>query len=186
MNTEAIAIRSGQTARPATCIDAQALAHLVRTNIEHLRTYLPAVTALAAPDVALDHLQELEAAIASGDAHEWHLFDGEELCGGIRLNHIEAGNRKASIGYYIGIDHQGKGLATAAVRAVLRHCFDRLEFNRIEIKCATGNVASQRVAQRLGFVREGLLRQAEWLHGRFVDHYVYGLLREEFAIANAR
>lgn len=181
MNTKAIAIRAGQTAKPAVGSDAQALSRLIQTNTEHLRTYLPAVTALAAPEVARDHLQELEAAIASGDAHEWHLFDGEELCGAIRLNHLEAANRKASIAYYIGIDHQGKGLATAAVRAVLAHCFDRLELHRIEIRCAAGNVSSQRVAERLGFVREGLLRDAEWLNGRFVDHYVYGLLRGEFS-----
>ena len=52
--------------------------------------------------------------------------------------------------------------------------------NRVELTCATDNLRSARLAERAGFLLEGLLRQAEWLDGKFVDHYVYGLLRSEF------
>jgi ribosomal-protein-serine acetyltransferase len=61
----------------------------------------------------------------------------------------------------------------------IEYCFRQLGLNRIELKCAATNFASMRVAERLGFSREGVLRQAEFLDGAFVDHHVYGLLRSD-------
>jgi ribosomal-protein-serine acetyltransferase len=66
------------------------------------------------------------------------------------------------------------------VSAVLAYCFNHLHLNRIELRCASENAGSMRVAERLGFSPEGLLRQDECLNGVFVDHYVYGLLADEF------
>jgi ribosomal-protein-serine acetyltransferase len=86
----------------------------------------------------------------------------------------------ASVGYYLGVEHQGQGRATRAVRTVLQFAYQRLGFNRIELKCASTNTASQRVAERLGFGWEGLLRQAELVDGVYLDHFVYGLLRADF------
>lgn len=60
-----------------------------------------------------------------------------------------------------------------------------MQLNRIELHCAATNAPSMAVASRLGFTREGVLRQDEWLHGAFVDQVVYGLLRAEFLTANA-
>lgn len=164
---------------PVRLEDAAALAVLVADNIGHLRTFLPRVTGLDTLAAAEEHLQcVLEA---EGELLEWHIFSDGRLCGAIRLNHIEQDHRKASIGYYLGARHQGSGLATASVRAVLQFAFERLGFNRIELRCATSNAASQRVAERLGFLWEGLLRQAELVDGAYLDSFVYGLLREEFA-----
>lgn len=127
------------------------------------------------------YLQSAVELAATGELLEWHIFSHERLCGAIRLNHIEHENRKASVGYYIGEQFQGSGVATASVRAVLQYAFERLGFNRIELRCASDNLASQRVAERLGFAWEGLLRQAELQDGVYLDHFVYGLLRDDFA-----
>lgn len=56
-------------------------------------------------------------------------------------------------------------------------------FNRIKLKCASTNMGSKKLAERLRFTREGLLHQAEFLHGAYVDHVVYGLLRKDFSAA---
>lgn len=137
------------------------------------------MTGLTTLEAAQAHLRHVIDARAAGELFEWHIFNGNELCGAIRLNQVEPDNRKASVAYYLGAAHQGAGLATMSVRAVIRYCFERLDLNRIELRCASENMPSQRMAKRLGFTWEGLLRQAELLDGAFVDHFVYGLLRQD-------
>lgn len=180
MNTELLPIAPGIHAAPASPNDAEALASLVQDNFTYLNTYLPKVTTLATVQACEAHIQYVIDSAADSSLFEWHLFADGSLCGSIRVNRIESDNRKASMGYYIGAGHQGKGLATKAVRAVMAYCFNHLGFNRIELQCAGSNVASQMVAARLGCVKEATLRQAECLNGVFIDLIVFGLLRENF------
>jgi ribosomal-protein-serine acetyltransferase len=170
---------------PARAADATALARLVADNHGHLRTFMPKVTGLQTVSAAEQYLQSVAQQSDAGDLYEWHIFAGERLCGAVRLNHIERDNCKASVGYYLGAQHQGKGLATTSVRKVLQFAFQQLGLNRIELKCASNNVASQRVAERLGFGWEGLLRQAELVDGVYLDHFIYGLLRADFEAREA-
>jgi ribosomal-protein-serine acetyltransferase len=169
---------------PARVSDAVALSSLVADNMSHLGHFMPKVVRLNTLEAAQRYLQSVVESNGEGELLEWHIFDGDTLCGAIRLNHIEPENRKVSIGYYIGAGFQGQGLATMSIRAVLRFVFEGLGFNRVQLKCASINLPSQRVAERLGFSWEGLLRQAEMIDGQYVDHFVYGLLREEFEARN--
>lgn len=102
------------------------------------------------------------------------------LVGVVGVHGIDWTNRKTSVGYWVGQTHQGQGIVTRACRALLSYLFDELGLNRVEIGCAPGNTKSAAIPERLGFVREGLLRQPEWLYDRFVDHVVYGLLAAEW------
>lgn len=102
------------------------------------------------------------------------------LAGVVGVHGIDWPNRKTSVGYWIAQDHQGRGIVTRACRALLPCLFDELGLNRVEIGCAKGNTKSAAIPERLGFVREGLLRQPEWLYDHFVDHVVYGLLASEW------
>jgi ribosomal-protein-serine acetyltransferase len=180
MEAVAIEISAKLHASPATIADAYSLAHLVAQNLSHICTYLPAVAALASISGAETHLEHVAELAVREELLEWHLFLDGILCGSIRLNHIEKESKKVGIGYFIGAAYQGRGIATMAVRAIVAYCFDTLNLNRIELRCAASNRRSARVAERLGFVREGILRQAEYLDGVYVDLYVYGLLREEY------
>lgn len=171
---------SGISIVPVRAEHAAPLASLVQRNLAHLGAYLPFLTSLSSVDAARSHLQ---AAVVQGDrgnTGEWHVFVDETLCGAIRVKNIDMDDRRAEIGYFIGSDFAGRGIVSLAVRAVLAHCFESLQLNRIELRCASTNARSIRMAERLGFVREGLLRQHECLHGAFVDQLVYGLLRSEF------
>jgi ribosomal-protein-serine acetyltransferase len=179
---QAIALEISPTlhARPAIISDATALADLVRKNLTQICTYLPAVAALATVAGAKNHLERVAELAVREELLEWHLFSDDALCGSLRINHIEKESHKVSIGYFVGADHQGRGIATKAVRAIAAYCFNSLNVNRIELRCATDNLPSMRVAERCGFVREGTLRQAELLGGAYADLFVFGLLREEF------
>ena len=159
---------------------AEALAALVAQNREPLQAYLPAVVQLDSFGEAQAYLQAAAARVASGEVLEWHVFSGTALCGSIRLKDIDTADRKAKIGYYLGHQFQGRGIASAAVRAVLAHAFGALQLHRIELECAAGNHASIALAERLGFAHEGVLRQGELLNGVFVDLHVFGLLQPDF------
>ncbi|QNA89481.1 GNAT family N-acetyltransferase [Massilia sp. Dwa41.01b] len=180
---DTIALTSGASLAilPVAIEHADGLAALVCENAGHLGEYLPAVAELGSPDAARSHLQAAIARAAAGASFEWHLFLNDQLCGAIRLKNIDSDNRKAEIGYFLGSAFGGQGIATLAVRAVLGYSFASLDLNRLELRCAAANTPSIRVAERLGFTLEGVLRQDEWLDGGFVDVHVFGLLRAEFA-----
>ena len=175
-----LASDSGVAIVPVDVAHAAMLAALVAQDREHLDAFLPKVATLSTVEAARVHLEHAAVSAAEGEIFEWHLFMGDALCGSVRVKDIDHGDRKASIGYFVGSRFSGKGIVSSALREVLAWCFDTLGLNRVELRCATGNVPSIRVAERLGFTREGLLRQDECLHGAFVDHYVYGLLKAEF------
>jgi ribosomal-protein-serine acetyltransferase len=63
---------------------------------------------------------------------------------------------------------------------MLEYAFSRLMLNKVEIRCATGNLKSCAIPQRLGFKQEGIIRQGEWLYDHFVDLNLYGLLVGEW------
>lgn len=88
--------------------------------------------------------------------------------------------RSASLGYCLGESAWGHGYATEAAAALLRWAFDTLDLNRVQAEVDTRNVASARVLEKLGFVREGTLREDCVVNGDVSDSWVYGLLRREW------
>lgn len=90
-------------------------------------------------------------------------------------------NKKIEIGYWISEKFQHKGIVTQSCKKLIEYAFDNLKMNRIQLKAATENIKSQKVAERLGFTREGIERDGE-LHKRgYVDLVVYGLLKKNFS-----
>ena len=98
-------------------------------------------------------------------------------CGLTRWN---PDHRSASLGYCLNEAAWGHGYATEAARAVLRWAFDTLDLNRVQAETDTRNVASARVLEKLGFVREGTLREDCVVNGEVSDSWVFGLLGREW------
>lgn len=96
--------------------------------------------------------------------------------GGCGLNKFDHINRRANLGYWTRTSQTGRGLATAAARLLARWGFDRVGLTRIEIVAAVGNSASQRVAVKLGAVREGILRNRCFLADGPHDALSYSLI----------
>jgi len=88
--------------------------------------------------------------------------------------------RSASLGYCLNEAAWGHGYATEAGGAILRWAFDTLDLNRVQSESDTRNVASARVLEKLGFVREGTLREDCVVNGDVSDTWVYGLLRRDW------
>src|SRR5690606_31193208 len=98
-------------------------------------------------------------------------------CGFLNLSHK---HHRAEIGFELSREHWDKGIAGEALRAVIAHGFSRLELNRIEALIEPANSPSQKLVEKTGFTREGLLRDYEYTQGKFDDLYMYSVLKREF------
>lgn len=104
----------------------------------------------------------------------------DKLVGTAEIFQYDLKVNKVVIGYRFSESCWGQGLATEAVRALTGCLFETVGLNRIEAYVMPQNVASQRVLEKNGFVREGLLRQANfWTDKGVVDLIVYSLLRSD-------
>ena len=92
------------------------------------------------------------------------------------LHRIDWARRCAGIGYWVRRSRARQGFATEGVEAVAGHAFATLSIHRLEALVALDNVPSQRVVEKLGFTREGVAREVEFVEGRFLDHFQYSLL----------
>ncbi|MEL7219689.1 MAG: GNAT family protein [Bacteroidota bacterium] len=77
-------------------------------------------------------------------------------------------------------NHWGSGYATEAVQAILAFGFEQLQLHRIEAGVATANIASIKVLERVGMLREGLCRKILPIRGEWYDNYMYAMLEEDY------
>lgn len=125
----------------------------------------------------------------NGHSHEWAGWCVEyedTMAGSIDLI-LDPKNRSAEIAYSIARRYWNKGLITEAVRAVLETSFSiDTPLNRITARIDVRNLASIRVAEKLGFEHEGTLRQNRFQKGCFIDDSVYATLRDEWVPVHQR
>ena len=119
-------------------------------------------------------------AFRMGTAYEFAIesTDGRYL-GGCGLNQIDPMNRRANLGYWVRTSATRQGVAHTAVARLAEWAYAHTDLVRLEIVAATANVASQRVAERAGARREGVLRSRLVVRGRVQDAVVYSLVRDE-------
>jgi ribosomal-protein-serine acetyltransferase len=104
----------------------------------------------------------------------------EELAGSISVVNFNKDNKSCEIGYWLSEKLQGKGIMTQTCKAFIDHLFKTKSLNRIEIKVAVGNAKSLSIPLRLGFTKEGVLRQGLLLYGRYLDLSLFSLLKCEW------
>jgi len=119
-------------------------------------------------------------AFKQGNEYEFVVTEGKgRFLGGCGLNHINAIDRIANLGYWVRTSEMGRGIAQQAVLKVVEFAFKETNLERLEIVCAVENRASQRVAEKSGAVREGVARGRIYLHGQARDAVVYSILRTD-------
>ncbi len=160
--------------------DAQEIFAAVCANREHLGRWLPWVESTETAEDTRRFLEQVAAHRREGKTAAYSLRLAGELAGLVGLHDIDIANGTAQIGYWLAGKHEGRGRMTAAVKALIEMAFEGAMLERIEIRCAAGNVRSQAIPKRLGFTFEGTLRGAQRLAGERADIRVYGLLREEW------
>ncbi len=137
---------------------------------------------ISGPWTALEQARQLIerdfAAMAAGEHLRLALVPHgqEEIVGNCNLFHLDRQSRRAEIGYDLHPEFWRKGYMNEALRALLEYGFSTLGLNRVEADIHPGNIASARSLEKLGFVREGLLRERWIVEGEVSDSVIYGLL----------
>ncbi|MEM7215135.1 MAG: GNAT family protein [Pseudomonadota bacterium] len=115
----------------------------------------------------------------TGTGHTFFLFsnDDDALLGGLSLTRILYGvSRSATLGYWMGVHHAGRGYMTKAVPAILSHAFNELKLKRVEAACLPTNYRSIHLLANCGFKREGFAREYLEINGVREDHILFGCL----------
>ena len=114
-----------------------------------------------------------------GEALHVTIFYRDKIAGVLGYNRIDQANAIGQIGYWLAREYTGKGIMTASVRDVIALGFNYYSLNRLEIRCAVDNRKSRAIPERLGLQQEGIIRRAEKVQGQYLDHVVYGLLKQD-------
>lgn len=120
---------------------------------------------------------------AKGEAIECFIFYENKLIGGVGFPRIKPANNSGEIGYWLAKEYTGKGIMTNCVKKTIELGFNFLKLNKIIIRVAIGNQSSEKIARRLGFTQEGILREDIANKGSYLDGYTFGLLKSEWKAA---
>jgi ribosomal-protein-serine acetyltransferase len=159
---------------------AEALYQLVKANRLHLREWLPWVDHMRSVDDFRKYIHSSKQRYANHSEMGYVILKENVMIGRLGLYNIDLTNKSASIGYWLDKGQEGQGIITRCCKAVIDEGFSYLQLNRIEIRAATANFKSQAIPERLGFKREGIIRQGEFVNNNFVDLYVYSMLKTEW------
>lgn len=111
------------------------------------------------------------------------IADETELLGGIgAVPQTDVHRFSAEVGFWLGQSHWNKGIITVVLPSFCNYLFTKFNFNRLIANVFEGNEASKKVLEKTGFVLEGIQRKNVFKENKFVDHYIYGLLKEDFKI----
>ena len=167
--------------RPVRLDDAEALYEAVRESIPEVSLWLPWCHENYAIEETREFLSTRLNPPASEEAYSFGIFDkaSEQFLGGAGLNFFNRVHQVANLGYWVRTSATGKGVASRATRLVARFGFTQLNLQRIEILAAVPNVASQRVAEKAGAVREGVLRKRLLIRGHAHDAIMFSLVAED-------
>ena len=151
----------------------------LRSNPETMK-YIPRPLVKTDQD-ALDHIAMIENKIETNEGINWAitLNDNPKLIGIIGHYRIKPEHYRAEIGYMILPEFNGKGIITEAVREVVKYGFDIIKLHSIEAIIDPENLASAKVLEKNGFIKEAHLKENEFYEGRFLDSVIYSIINKK-------
>jgi RimJ/RimL family protein N-acetyltransferase len=159
--------------------DVDALYEAARESVVEVGRWLPWCHH---PDYARREAEEWvagrDAAWETGASYEFVIEDAStgKMLGGVGINQVSPEHNSANLGYWVRTSAAGHGVATAAARLAARFGLDDLGLTRIQITADVENRPSQRVAEKIGAVREGIRRNSLVLHGEPRDSVCYSII----------
>lgn len=166
--------------------DAQTLDEAIKVSLPDLNQWLPWAR--------LDYTQSDTTAFIRESMQAWkeerawdysirRKGDSKRHIGNISLWTVSKLGKIAEIGYWVRSDETTRGVCSEAVELLLDETFNSLGYHKVVLRIAVGNDASDRVAEKLGFTKEGVLREELLIRGNWVDHTLWSLLDREYRAA---
>ncbi len=158
---------------------ADAVAQLIVRNQRRLARWEPWAEHPATPAALRSYIRGCLEGFAAGTQVQTYIRVGGQLVGscGVRIN---APARTGEIGYWLDAEHEDRGIATRAARALLSEAFRERDLVRVELRTAVDNVRSRALAERLGFTHENTQRGAQVFSDRRVDMAVYAVAAQHW------
>ena len=160
--------------------DAEEIFALVERSRDYLREWMSWVDSSKSVEDIRTFAERAEKQYADDNGFQCCIRMDERIVGVIGFVYVNRAAKRTEIGYWVGAEYQGRGIATKATRALTEYAFSEWNLNRVELWIATENARSRAVAERLRFKHEGNCRERHWVNDRFHDDAIYGMLRREW------
>jgi ribosomal-protein-serine acetyltransferase len=165
--------------RPLETSDADELQALIEANRDRLSAWMP-WAAEQGIEQTREFIRGTRRRLADDDGFEAAILCAGRIVGVLGFAGIDRQNRSTTIGYWLDEAHEGRGVMTRAVRALVEHAFTAWKLHRVEIDVAPENRRSRAIPERLGFSEEGKLRAAQRVGDRYRDSVVYAMLAADW------
>lgn len=118
----------------------------------------------------------------TNEAYRWAIIlkENNQCIGQIAYFLVDSNNHFGEIEYCVGKAFQNKGYVTEATKAIIDYGFERINFNKVQICHRANNLPSARVIEKLGFHKDGVLREFFYRDGEYIDRVYYSILRREW------
>lgn len=148
----------------------------LRSNPETMK-YIPRPL-LKNEEDAIEHITTIDAKIENQEGINWAitLKDSPKLIGIIGHYRIHPENYRSEVGYMLLPQFHGKGIIPEALKEVIKYGFEDMKLHSIEAIIDPANLASEKVLQKIGFIKEAHLRENKFYEGRLLDTVIYSLL----------
>jgi len=175
--------------RPFRRRDVGAIHKAVSQSLTELQPWLPWASPDYSRSVSQHFVRDSMGAWDDGRAFDFGIRRPEEPnrhVGNVSVWFTSRANQVGEIGYWVRTGETGKGVCTEVTARILQIAFEELRLHRVTLRIALGNRGSERVAEKLGFLQEGTLREDVKVGGRWLDHTLWGLLDAEWRVERNR
>lgn len=162
--------------------DAESIFEAVNESVSEVSPWMPWCSLDYSQEECKSWCESRDEAWKKETEYDFVIMDKSKkfLLGVCGLNHINFEQKYANLGYWVRTKKTRQGIATAVVPMIVKYGFDYFNLHRIEIVVAVGNLPSQRVAEKAGAFREGLLRQRLFVHGQILDAFMFSFVPADF------
>jgi ribosomal-protein-serine acetyltransferase len=162
--------------------DGQEVNEAIRTSIEELQPWMPFAKQVPEVEETESNIRKAHAKFLTREDLRFHIYHKEQgnFIGSTGLHYIDWKVPKFEIGYWVKTSESKKGYVTEAIKALAQFAFQELKAKRVEIECDSRNERSRKVAERLGFTLEGILKNDDrGLDGSLRDTCIYAITNIE-------
>ncbi len=150
----------------------------LRSNAETMK-YIPRPL-VTSNEEAMEHIKMIQDKIEKNEGINWAitLKDNKKLIGVIGHYRMRWEHFRSEIGYMLLPQYHGKGIATEAIQLMVDYGFNQMNMHSLEGIIDPANIASARVLEKNGFVKEAHFKENEFFDGKFLDSVIYSLVNK--------